>query len=166
MKTLILAAALAAFANVAVAQAPALPPLPDAIKPSGLNGYALNVVDLERERTFYEQAFGMKVAGRIPETGNLQEYLMNWSGQRNDRPLIVLNKTAGARDPGQDKAGRLIIGAPNAAELARRVVAAGGKVRGQIREGTFNFVFDPEGNLIELYQAPAAAPAPARPAAK
>ena len=159
MKPLILAAALVTLAGAAAAQIQTLPPIPDGIKPSGLNGYALNVVDLEKERVFYEQAFGMKVAGRIPETGNLQEYLMNWSGQRNDRPLIVLNKTAGPRDPGQDKAGRLIIGAPNAAELARRVVAAGGKVRGQIREGTFNFVFDPEGNLIELYQAPAAPPA-------
>lgn len=141
--------------GAASAQAP-LPPLPDAIKPSGLNGYALNVVDLEKERAFYEQVFGMKVAGRIPETGNLREYLMNWSGRREDRPLIVLNKVDSPRQPGQDNAGRLIIGAPNAAELARRVVAGGGKVRGQIREGTFNFVMDPEGNLIELYQAPAA----------
>jgi catechol 2,3-dioxygenase-like lactoylglutathione lyase family enzyme len=151
-----LALGLALVATAAAAQT--LPPMPDAIKPSGFNGYALNVVDLEKERAFYEQAFGMKVAGRIPETGNLQEYLMNWSGVRTDRPLIVLNKAAGPRDPGQDKAGRLIIGAPNAAELARRAVAAGAKVRGQIREGTYNFVFDPEGNLIELYQAPAPAP--------
>jgi catechol 2,3-dioxygenase-like lactoylglutathione lyase family enzyme len=153
---LVLALVAAAIAGSAAAQT--LPPLPDAIKPSGLNGYALNVVDLEKERAFYEQAFGMKVAGRIPETGTLQEYLMNWTGVRENRPLIVLNKAAGPRDPGQDKAGRLIIGAPNAAELARRAVAAGGKLRGQIREGTYNFVFDPEGNLIELYQAPAAAP--------
>jgi catechol 2,3-dioxygenase-like lactoylglutathione lyase family enzyme len=151
-----LALGLALLASAASAQT--LPPMPDAIKPSGLNGYALNVVDLEKERAFYEQAFGMKVAGRIPETGALQEYLMNWSGVRTDRPLIVLNKATGPRDPGQDKAGRLIIGAPNAAELARRAVAAGAKVRGQIREGTYNFVFDPEGNLIELYQAPAPAP--------
>jgi catechol 2,3-dioxygenase-like lactoylglutathione lyase family enzyme len=145
-----------AIATAATAQT--LPPMPAAIAPSGLNGYALNVADLEKERTFYEQAFGMKVAGRIPETGNLQEYLMNWSGVRTDRPLIVLNKTAVPRQPGQDVAGRLIIGAPNAAELARRAVAAGAKVRGQIREGTYNFIFDPEGNLIELYQAPAPAP--------
>jgi catechol 2,3-dioxygenase-like lactoylglutathione lyase family enzyme len=161
MKLAALAACAAVIAaSAAVAQS--LPPLPAAIKPSGLNGYALNVVDLEAERAFYENAFGMKVAGRIPETGTLQEYLMNWSGVRTDRPLIVLNKTAPPRKDGQDGAGRLIIGAPNAAELARRVVAAGGKVRGQIREGTYNFVFDPEGNLIELYQAPATPP----PAAK
>lgn len=133
-----------------------LAPLTDAIKPSGLNGVALNVVDLEKEREFYMSVFGMKVAGRIPETGTLQEYLLNWTGVRENRPLIVLNKVAGPRLPGQDAAGRIIIGAPNAAELARRAVAAGGKLRGQIREGTYNFVFDPEGNLIELYQAPAA----------
>ena len=160
--------AIAAFGAVAIAAGAAaaqtLPPLPDAIKPSGFNGYALNVLDLEKERAFYEAAFGMKVAGRIPETGNLIEYLMNWTGVRTDRPLIVLNKVAGPHQPGQDAAGRIIIGAPNAAELARRVVAAGGTVRGQIREGTYNFVFDPEGNLIELYQAPA--PRPATPAAK
>jgi predicted enzyme related to lactoylglutathione lyase len=156
---IVLALAAAALAGTAAAQA--LPPMPAAVAPSGLNGYALNVADLEKERTFYEQAFGMKVAGRIPDTGEVREWLMNWSGKREDRPLIVLNKTPGPRQTGQDVAGRLIIGAPNAAELARRVVAAGGKVRGQIREGTFNFVLDPEGNLIELYQAPAAA-GPAR----
>lgn len=150
-------------AGAAIAQT--LPPMPDAIKPSGLNGVGVNVVDLEKERAFYEAAFGMKVAARIPETGNLQEYLMNWTGVRADRPLIVLNKATGPRQPGQDAFGRLIIGAPNAAALARRVVAAGGKVRGEIREGTYNFVFDPEGNAIELYQAPtapAAAPPPAK----
>jgi predicted enzyme related to lactoylglutathione lyase len=164
MIKLAIAAIGAAVIAVGAASAQGLPPLADAIKPSGLNGYALNVVDLEKERTFYEQAFGMKVAGRIPETGNLVEYLMNWTGVRADRPLIVLNKVAAPRQAGQDNAGRIIIGAPNAAELARRVVAAGGTVRGQIREGTYNFVFDPEGNLIELYQAPA--PRPAGSAAK
>jgi hypothetical protein len=90
-------------AGAAAAQIPTLPPMPDSIKPSGFNGYALNVVDLEKERLFYEQAFGMKVAGRIPETGNLQEYLMNWSGVRNDRPLIVLNKAAAPRDPARTR---------------------------------------------------------------
>lgn len=154
--------ALLVAAAPAFAQGPG--PLPDAIKPSGLNGAALNVIDLEKERAFYEQAFGMKVAGRIPETGELREYLMNWSGVRTDRPLIILNKVAGPRQPGQDAAGRLVIGAPNAAALARRAESVGGKVRGQVREGTFNFVTDPEGNLIELYQAPAG-PA-AAPAAK
>ena len=157
-------AALAACALVGSAAAQTLPPIPDAIKPSGLNGYALNVVDLEKERAFYEQAFGMKVAARIPETGTLQEYLMNWTGVRENRPLIVLNKVPAPRQEGQNNAGRLIIGAPNAAELARRVVAAGGTVRGQIREGTYNMVFDPEGNLIELYQAAAPRPAAAPPA--
>jgi catechol 2,3-dioxygenase-like lactoylglutathione lyase family enzyme len=161
MIKLVLAAIGATVIAVGSAAAQGLPPLPDAIKPSGFNGYALNVIDLEKERAFYEQAFGMKVAGRIPETGNLIEYLMNWTGARTDRPLIVLNKVAGPRQQGQDAAGRIIIGAPNAAELARRVVAAGGTVRGQIREGTYNFVFDPEGNLIELYQAPAPRPAAA-----
>ena len=165
MKLALTALAAALIAAGAVA-AQTLPPLPDAIKPSGLNGYALNVLDLETERAFYEQAFGMKVAGRIPETGTLQEYLMNWTGVRENRPLIVLNRVPAPRQAGQDNAGRLIIGAPNAAELARRVVAAGGTVRGQIREGTYNFVFDPEGNLIELYQAPAPRPAAAPPAKK
>ena len=164
MIKLALGALASAVIAVGAAAAQGLPPIPDAIKPSGFNGYALNVIDLEKERVFYEQAFGMKVAGRIPATGTLIEYLMNWTGVRTDRPLIILNKVTGPRQPGQDAAGRIVIGTPNAAELARRVVAAGGTVRGQIREGTYNFVFDPEGNLIELYQAPAPRPAAAAPA--
>ena len=128
-----------------------------------LNGYALNVVDLEKSRAFYEAAFGMKVAGRIPETGNLQEYLMNWTGVRANRPLIILNKVAGPRKDGQNDAGRLVIGVDDAVAAANQAVAAGGKARGTIRPGApYTFVFDPEGNLIELFDL---TPAP-RPAAQ
>ena len=131
-----------------------------------LNGYALNVTDLEKAKTFYEKAFDMKVAGRIPETGNLQEYLMNWTGVRANRPLIILNKVAGPRKEGQSDAGRLVIGVDDAVAAARKAVASGGTARGTIREGAlYTFVFDPEGNLIELFDL-TPPPRPAAPAAK
>jgi predicted enzyme related to lactoylglutathione lyase len=152
-RSLILAAAAALCAGAAAAQPPApLPPMPAAIAPTGLDGVALNVVDLEKERTFYEQAFGMKVAAGFPATGDVREWLLNWSGKGTDKPVLVLNKVAGPRGAGQDGFGRLIIATPNAAELAKRVVAAGGKVRGEIRSNALNFGIDPEGNLIELFQ--------------
>ena len=160
------ALALAAAAVATTATAQTLPPMPAAIAPTGLDGVALNVVDLEKERAFYEQAFGMKVAARYPATGDVREWLMNWSGKGADKPVLVLNKTAGPRKDGQDAAGRLIIATPNAAEIARRVVAAGGKVRGQIRDGAINFGIDPEGNLIEIFQPSAAPPLGPPPASK
>jgi YD repeat-containing protein len=132
-----------------------------------LNGAALNVIDLEKERAFYEAAFGMKVAGRIPETGNLQEYLMNWTGVRENRPLIVLNKTAVAHKDGDREPGRLIIGVDDAVAVGRKAVAAGAKAQREIRDGAaYTFVYDPEGNLIEIFDLtpPPRPAAPARPA--
>lgn len=151
------------LAAPALAQPPAasLPPITDAMKSLGLRGYALNVADLERERAFYEAAFGMKVASRIPATGTLREYVMNWTGNNADRPAIVLNLVPGARQAGQDAAGRLIIGSADAANLARRAVAAGAKARSAITTGT-TMIFDPEGNLIEIFQPPVAAPTTAK----
>jgi predicted enzyme related to lactoylglutathione lyase len=153
-----LLAGAAAAQTPASAPAPPLPPMPAAIAPTGLEGVALNVVDLEKERAFYEQAFGLKVAARFPATGEVREWIMNWSGKNTDKPVLVLNKTAGPRPAGQDNFGRLIIATPNAAEIARRVVAAGGKARGQIRDKALNFGIDPEGNLIELFQQDVAPP--------
>jgi catechol 2,3-dioxygenase-like lactoylglutathione lyase family enzyme len=155
MKIAAFAAAAALLAGQALAQAP-LPPMPPAIAPTGLDGVALNVVDLDKERAFYEQAFGMKVAAGFPATGDVREWLLNWTGKGTDKPVLVLNKVAGPRGAGQDGFGRLIIAAPNAAEIARRVVAAGGKTRGEIRPNQINFGIDPEGNLIEIFQQSAA----------
>lgn len=134
-----------------------------------LNAYAINVVDAEKMRTFYQTAFDLKLAGRMPETGNLYQYLLNWNGDRTVRPLIILTKVAGPRKEGQNDAGRLIIGVDDAVAAARKAVAAGARARGEIRENApFTYVFDPEGNLIELFDLtpPPAAPRPAAPAAK
>ena len=131
-----------------------------------LNAYAINVVDAEKMRTFYQEAFGLKLAGRMPETGNLYQYLLNWTGVREQRPLIILTKVAGPRKEGQSDAGRLIIGVDDAVAAGRKAVAAGGRARGEIREGApYTFVFDPEGNLIELFDLTPPA-RPAAPAAK
>jgi predicted enzyme related to lactoylglutathione lyase len=164
MKIVAITLGLAVLATApAHAQAPG--PLADAIKPTGLSGFALNVVDLDKERAFYETVFGLKVATRVPATGDLREYLMSFTGQRVDRPLLILTKTA-ARQPGQDNYGRVVFGAPDAAALAKRAVAAGGKAPNPIREGATNMILDPEGNRIELFQPAPAAPAAAAPAPK
>jgi len=131
-----------------------------------LNAYAINVVDAEKMRTFYQEAFGLKLAGRMPATGALYQYLLNWTGVREQRPLIILTKVAGPRKEGQSDAGRLIIGVDDAVAAGRKAVAAGGRARGEIREGApYTFVFDPEGNLIELFDLTPPA-RPAAPAAK
>ncbi len=161
MKIVLIAACAASLATMALAQTT---PMPDNIKPTGIRAFAFNVVDLEKAKTFYENAIGLKTVTRVPATGEVREYLMNFTGVSTDRPVFIIYKVAGPRLPGQDNAGRVVFGTPDAAAIARRVVAAGGKANGEIRDGRTNIVFDPEGNRIELYQPAPPAAAPAAPA--
>lgn len=130
------------------------PPMPEVIRPARISGVGLNVVDIEKERAFYEQVLGLKVATRVPAQGPAREYLMSLSGDRTSGALVVLTKVDKA-SAGAGDFGRVILSVPNAAEIARRAVAAG-YPQGEIRDGRTNMISDPEGHRIELYQAPAA----------
>jgi catechol 2,3-dioxygenase-like lactoylglutathione lyase family enzyme len=143
----------AALAGVAFAQA--VPPLPDAIKPIRMSGVGLNVSDLERSMKFYTEVLGFKVASRQPAQGPASEYLLGFTGQVREDNLVVLRK--GAVEPGAKTFGRILLVVPNGKALAERVVAAGYPMDRPLA-ATTNFVRDPDGYLIELYQRPAPAP--------
>lgn len=149
IRTTLLAAALALTATATTAQTVA--PLPEALKPIRTSGVGLNVTDLERSRRFYTDVLGMKVGQRVPAQGEPVEYLLGMTGNIRADTLVVLRK--GEVKPGADSFGRVILVVPDGRKMAERVVAAGGKAD-KIVDGT-NFVRDPDGYMIELYQRPA-----------
>lgn len=133
--------------------APAVAPLPDEIKPMRVAGLGIRVSDLERSRKFYTEVLGLKVDAKVPAQGEPEEYLLGMTGDVPTDTLIVLRK--GEIKPGATEFGRIIIVVPNARKMAERVAAAG-YPPARIVDGT-NFVKDPDGYTIELYQRPAAA---------
>jgi catechol 2,3-dioxygenase-like lactoylglutathione lyase family enzyme len=81
------------------------------------------------------------------------EYLLGLTGDIRSDTLVVLRKSE-TLAPGAPTFGRLVLTVPSGRRLAERAAAAGYKTR-PIVDGT-NFVTDPDGYLIELYQRPAA----------
>jgi lactoylglutathione lyase len=144
------------LAAPAMAQtAPAVPALPDAVKPLRVSGVGLRVSDLEKSKKFYTEVLGLKVDARVPAQGEAVEYLLGMTGNTREDNLIVIRK--GEVKPGATEFGSISIVVPNGRAMAERVKAAGYPVP-KIVDGT-NFVTDPDGYKIELYQRPAA-PAP------
>jgi catechol 2,3-dioxygenase-like lactoylglutathione lyase family enzyme len=130
-----------------------LPPLAPETRPIRASGVGLNVSDIERSKAFYTDVLGFKVAARIPAQGPAKEYLLGLTGDIRADSLVVL--TAAKPAPGATSFGRIILVAPSGRALAERAAAAGFPPA-KIVEGT-NFIRDPDGYAIELYQRPAAA---------
>jgi catechol 2,3-dioxygenase-like lactoylglutathione lyase family enzyme len=144
------------FAIAALAQSPAaVPAMPDDIKPIRVAGLGIRVSDLERSKKFYTEVLGLKVDARVPAQGEPVEYLLGMSGDLRADTLIVIRK--GEIKPGATEFGSITIVVPNARKMAERVAAAG-YPPARIVDGT-NFVKDPDGYTVELYQRP---PPPAR----
>jgi lactoylglutathione lyase len=145
------------FAVAATAQtpAPAVAPISDDVKPIRVAGLGIRVSDLERSRKFYTEVLGLKVDAKVPAQGEPAEYLLGMTGDVRADALIVIRR--GEVKPGAAEFGSIIIVVPNARMMAERVAAAG-YPPARIVDGT-NFVKDPDGYTIELYQRPAA-PAP------
>lgn len=146
------------FATAALTQspqtgAPVVPALPDDIKPIRVAGLGIRVSDLERSRKFYTEALGLKVGAKVPAQGEPIEYLLGMTGDIRADTLIVIRK--GEIKPGATEFGSITIVVPNGRKMAERVAAAG-YPPARIVDGT-NFVKDPDGYTIELYQRPAAA---------
>lgn len=148
-RLLAVAILVAAATPAAAADLPALDP---AYRPIRASGVGLNVSDLERSRAFYADVLGFKVAARVPAQAPAQEYLMGLTGDLRADTLIVLRK--GEVKPGATSFGRVIVVAPSGRKLAERATAAGYQPD-KIVDGT-NFIRDPDGYMIELYQRPAA----------
>ena len=136
--------------------APAVAAPPDDVKPIRVAGLGIRVSDLQRSKKFYTEVLGLKVCAKVPTQGEPVEYLLGMTGDVRADTLIVIRK--GEIKPGATEFGRIIIVVPNARQIATQVAAAG-YPPARIVDGT-NFVKDPDGYAIELYQRP---PASARP---
>ena len=143
------------FAAAALPQTatPAVPVMPDDIKPIRVAGLGIRVSDLERSKKFYTEVLGLKVCAKVPAQGEPVEYLLGMTGDIRADTLIVIRK--GEIKPGATEFGSITIVVPNGRKMAERVAAAG-YPPARIVDGT-NFVKDPDGYTIELYQRPVAA---------
>ena len=126
---------------------------PDDIKPIRLSGLGIRVSDIERSKKFYTEVLGLKVDAKVPAQGDPAEYLLGMTGNLREDSLIVIRK--GEVKPGANEFGSITIVVPNGRKMAERVVAAGYTTARPIVDGT-NFVKDPDGYTIELYQRPVA----------
>lgn len=142
-----------AFAAVPVLAEPTASVPPEDVKPIRVSGLSIRVSDLERSKQFYTEVLGLKVAARVPAQGEPHEYLLGLTGNIREDTLIVIRK--GEVKPGATEFGAITIVVPNGRKMAERVVAAGYQNARPLVDGT-NFVRDPDGYLIELYQRPAA----------
>jgi catechol 2,3-dioxygenase-like lactoylglutathione lyase family enzyme len=149
------AALIAVFVPTAAAQTPTanVPGVPDDVKPIRVAGLGIRVSDLERSKKFYTEVLGLKVDARVPAQGEPTEYLLGMTGDIRADTLIVIRK--GEIKPGATEFGSITVVVPNGRKMAERVAAAG-YPPARIVDGT-NFVKDPDGYTIELYQRPAAA---------
>jgi lactoylglutathione lyase len=139
------------FASAALAQA--VPPLADDVKPIRVSGLGIKVSDLERSKKFYTEVLGLKIGAKVPAQGDAVEYLLGMTGDIHADTLIVIRK--GEVKPGATEFGTIVIVVPSGRKMAERVVGAGYTTARPIVDGT-NFVKDPDGYTIELYQRPAA----------
>lgn len=131
--------------------APAVTPIPGDVKPIRVAGLGIRVSDLERSRKFYTEVLGLKVDAKVPAQGEPLEYLLGMTGDIRADTLIVIRK--GEIKPGATEFGSITIVVPNGRKMAERVAAAG-YPPAHIVDGT-NFVKDPDGYTIELFQRPA-----------
>jgi catechol 2,3-dioxygenase-like lactoylglutathione lyase family enzyme len=132
--------------------APVVPPIPEDVKPIRVSGLGIRVSDLERSRKFYTEVLGLKVGAKVPAQGEPVEYLLGMTGDIHADTLIVIRK--GEIKPGATEFGAIVIVVPDGRKMAERVAAAG-YAPARIVDGT-NFVKDPDGYTIELYQRQAA----------
>jgi catechol 2,3-dioxygenase-like lactoylglutathione lyase family enzyme len=132
--------------------ASAVSAMPDDVKPIRVAGLGIRVSDLERSKKFYTEVLGLKVCAKVPAQGEPIEYLLGMTGDARADTLIVIRK--GEVKPGATEFGSITVVVPNGRKMAERVAAAGHPPT-RIVDGT-NFVKDPDGYTIELYQRPAA----------
>ena len=126
-------------------------PITEDVKPIRISGLGLRVSDLERSKKFYTEVLGLKVGAKVPAQGEPIEYLLGMTGEIRADTLIVIRK--GEVKPGATEFGNIVIVVPNGRKMAERIAAAGYSPA-RIVDGT-NFVKDPDGYTIELYQRPA-----------
>lgn len=156
MRNQLLAAGLLGAVLTSVAFAQTVPPMPEDTKAIRMSGVGITVSNLEKSKAFYTDVLGYKVASRVPAQGPAVEYLLGLTGQVREDTLVVIRQ--GEVKPDAKSFGRIVLVVPSGRKMAERVRASGVPQDRPIVDGT-NFVRDPDGYMIELYQRPAA-PAP------
>jgi catechol 2,3-dioxygenase-like lactoylglutathione lyase family enzyme len=151
----ILLASLVFLAAPAFGETPVASAIADDVKPIRVSGLGIRVSDLERSKKFYTDVLGLKVGARVPAQGDAVGYLLGLTGKVREDTLIVIRK--GEVKAGATEFGTITLVVPNGRKMAERVVAAGYTTARPIVDGT-NFVRDPDGYMIELYQRPVAIP--------
>jgi catechol 2,3-dioxygenase-like lactoylglutathione lyase family enzyme len=149
--SLLLMAGLLVFAAATPAQtvATVVPDVQNDVKPIRVAGLGIRVSDLERSRKFYTEVLGLKVGAKVPAQGEPVEYLLGMSGDIRADTLIVIRKGEVKSGVRQHHLGRSERPQDGGARCG------GGLSPARIVDGT-NFVKDPDGYTIELYQRPAA----------
>lgn len=142
--------ALTLMISMSASAADSVPELSEEERPIRVSGIGLRVSDLDASLKFYTEVLGLKVGARIPREGEAYEYLLGMTGNVREDTLIVIRK--GEVNPQASDFGNIVIVVPDGRAMAERVVAAG-YPQEEIRDGT-NFVRDPDGYRIELYQRP------------
>lgn len=150
-KTWVLAVLAAVVAPAAFGETPQATGAAVDLKIVRVAGVGLRVSDLERSRKFYTEVLGLKVAAKVPAQGEPHEYLLGLTGNVREDTLIVIRK--GEVKPGANEFGNVTLVVSNGRKMAERAVAAGYTTTRPIVDGT-NFVRDPDGYVIELYQRP------------
>jgi catechol 2,3-dioxygenase-like lactoylglutathione lyase family enzyme len=145
---LVLATAAAAQPPTAPAPDPTAParPLPAHLKPNRVRASGINVADLEREKAFYVNIFGMQELRRP----NPNEIVLGYKVGPNEQATLVLNKATPRA--GSTAYGRLILDVPDADTLAEHLRGIGYPARkvGQPTDRAY-FISDPEGYQVEIY---------------
>ncbi len=123
--------------------------------------------DPDRLAQFYVEGLGCKV---VRQTVSLDQAAASGAGTNEEITITILSFPGAVEGPNlelitgtglESGGGVLTFYVDDVAEAAECVAAAGGSYRGEITEfvapngGTFRFVFmtDPEGNVVDLFQA-------------
>ncbi len=128
---------------------------PANLAPGNISGWGWNSIDLEAQKAWYETRLGMKVVRTYNRDGKVYEYIMGFEGAGPQSAILALLASP-QRKPGPSTAGRLILRVPDSKALADWLATQGVPAR-LVAPGAY-FIADPEGNPIELYTPPAAAP--------
>ncbi len=117
----------------------------------GLLMVRLGVADLERSANFYSEVFGMTSS----PYGAHERSMAHPNGGAG---ILLYQAAADAPASSASSTNGMIMRVADADEVVRRAVAAGGQVRGQVRDiPQMNMrvvgVIDPDGTFIEVVQA-------------
>ena len=149
----------AGFAQQAPTSLPASPALkapPANLLPTGVAGSVVYVHDLEAEKTWYETMLGFHVQNTYARNGKTFEYIMVAGSGGPGAPIMGIAQND-LRPAGYNANSRVVLATPDPKALADYLARQGIWLRVAI-PNTAYMVFDPEGNPIELYHAPAAPP--------